>query len=155
MAGRVFADTVVDSKSATKSAVVSADSDVVAVPAIGTAEWGAAVTAAQVLNHEGKYAKATKAAPLSYQAASYALNELRRLMGGKRDSEGNWQPYNVEYKTDKTQPTFAGTVDQKAACIKQIAVVRTLVEKAEAEGYADRVAYIEPYLKGYETGILR
>lgn len=145
-----MADTV--KKDAAPVKVVAVES---APLTVGTVEWRDAVKAAQDLNHAGKYAEAVKAAPLSYQKTSYALNYLRQLMGGVRGASGNWGGYKVEYETDKTQATFAGTDKELAACRKQIKVVRSLIAEATDAGYADKVAYIEPFLAKYEDGILR
>lgn len=147
MAHLAIAGTVVDSKSTTKVASLG-------TLTVGSAEWRDQISAAQELNASGSYAKAVKTAPLSYQKASYALNYLRQLMGGKRTGK-NWGSYSVEYQTDPKEASFAGTDAEKAACLKQIKAVRVLIAKATEEGYADRVAYIEPYLAKYEDGILR
>lgn len=127
----------------------------VAGPVVGTAEWRDAVKSAQDLNKQGKYQEAVDAAPLSYQKAWYALSVLRQMMGGTRGASGNWGGYNVEYQTDPKEGKFAGSADEREACINQIVDIRDLIKQATDEGYSKNVDGIEEYLVKYEKGILR
>jgi hypothetical protein len=124
-------------------------------PTVGTKEWRDAVKASQDLNANGEYQKAVDTAVLSYQKAWYQLSVLRTLMGGKRDDNKHWGSYNVEYQTDPKEAKFAGTAEQRTACLNQVKAIRETLKTVEAEGYSDRVSGIEEYLQKYEKGLLR
>lgn len=122
---------------------------------VGSKEWRDAIKASQDLNAKGDYQKAADTAVLSYQKAWYQLSVLRTLMGGKRDENKHWGSYNVEYQTDPKEAKFAGTAEQRTACLTQIKAIRETLQVVETEGNSDKVVGIEEYLQKYEKGILR
>ena len=95
-----------------------------------------AVKEAQGLAKSGSYDEASKATPITWCAAWYALNHLRSLMGGTRSADGYWSGFTCEYKVYKPSPGAKNVVTKysgtnKKECVDQTDVVRQLIEAAK------------------------
>jgi hypothetical protein len=130
--------------------------------ALGMAKsFEAAVKEAQDLAKSGNYDKASKATPITWCAAWYALNHLRSLMGGTRSADGYWSGFTCEYKVYKPSPgeknvvtKYSGT--NKKECVDQTDVVRQLIEAAGTSRLkptkdGESMARCAEYLAKFET----
>jgi len=104
-----------------------------------------AIHKAQDLKNNGQYQDAVDAAPLAIQKAWYALDVLRKLMGGEL-TEGHWGAYHFDSGTLQ----FLG---DKKACLEQADVVLLYCGKVTEPVYSKEVETIKFYVGEYQDWI--
>lgn len=119
--------------------------------------WAAAIKEAAELNAKGDYGEAVAKSPLSRQKAWFALNLLRKGMGGTRDANKSWPTYT---KTDSKTGLFSGTAAEKALLISLAGQVKDFVAAAVKAGMSKDMNGLDcqgaaTWADSYLTGILK
>lgn len=131
---------------------------------------------AQGSNVTGDYKLAKETTTLSYVQAQFALSELRKGLGGTKDTTGTFKGYNVKCVPDEESEdadavvcTFQGTKEEKAAllvlahdCLQFVRNARDskkigpyLDPKDHSKGRRDDVTKVESAVNGYLEGFLK